>query len=61
MVEVSIEVSSGAARFHVAVRAESVQRATNLWQRVTPAGFADGSYRSLPKVSSWTTPLLERR
>ncbi len=30
MVEVSIEVSSGAARFHVAVRAESIQRATNL-------------------------------
>jgi hypothetical protein len=27
VVEVSIEVSSGAARFHVAVRAESIQRA----------------------------------
>lgn len=30
MVEVSIEVSSGATRFHVAVRAESIQRATDL-------------------------------
>ncbi|HEX8259102.1 MAG TPA: hypothetical protein VF558_02285 [Rubrobacteraceae bacterium] len=30
MVEVSIGVSSGAARFQVAVRAESIQRATNL-------------------------------
>jgi hypothetical protein len=30
VVEVSIEVSSGAARFHVSVRAESIQRATNL-------------------------------
>lgn len=30
MVEVSIEVSSGAARFHVSVRAESIQRANNL-------------------------------
>ena len=30
MVEVSIEVSSGAARFQVAVRAESIQRGTNL-------------------------------
>ena len=30
MVEVSIEVSSGAASFQVAVRAESIQRATNL-------------------------------
>jgi hypothetical protein len=30
VVEVSIEVSSGAARFQVAVRAESIQRGTNL-------------------------------
>ena len=30
MVEVSIEVSSGAARFHVAIRAQSIQRAANL-------------------------------
>ena len=30
VVEVSIGVSSGAARFQVAVRAESIQRGTNL-------------------------------
>ena len=30
MVQVSVEVSSGAARFRVAVRAESIQRATDL-------------------------------
>lgn len=30
MVKVSIEVSSGAARFHVAVRAESIQRAASI-------------------------------
>jgi hypothetical protein len=30
VVEVSIEVSRGAARFHVSVRAKSIQRATNL-------------------------------
>ena len=30
VVKVSIEVSSGAARFQVAVRAESIQRGTNL-------------------------------
>ncbi len=30
VVEVSIEVSSGAARFHVAVRAESIQRAASI-------------------------------
>jgi hypothetical protein len=30
VVEVSIEVSSGAARFHVAVRAESIQRVATI-------------------------------
>jgi hypothetical protein len=30
VVKVSIEVSSGAARFHVAVRAESIQRAASI-------------------------------
>ena len=30
VVEVSIEVSSGAARFHVAIRAESIQRAVDI-------------------------------
>ncbi len=30
VVEVSIEVRSGAARFHVAVRAESIQRAARI-------------------------------
>ena len=38
MVEVSIEVSSGAARFNVAVRAESIQRATNLVAARYPSG-----------------------
>jgi hypothetical protein len=30
VVEVSVEVSSGTARFQVSIRAESIQRATNL-------------------------------
>jgi len=30
VVEVSIEVSSGAARFHIAVRAENIQRAASI-------------------------------
>ena len=39
VVEVSIEVSSGAARFQVAVRAESIQRATNLVAARYPSGI----------------------
>lgn len=38
MVGVSIEVSSGAARFHVAVRAESIQRAASIAAARYPGG-----------------------
>ncbi len=38
VVEVSIEVSSGAARFHVAVRAESIQRAASIVAARYPSG-----------------------
>jgi hypothetical protein len=38
VVEVSIEVSSGAARFHVSVRAESTERATKLVAARYPSG-----------------------
>lgn len=38
VVEVSIEVSSGAARFHVAVRAESLQRAASIVATRYPGG-----------------------
>ncbi|MBA3472362.1 MAG: hypothetical protein H0T57_03890 [Rubrobacter sp.] len=38
VVEVSIEVRSGAARFHVAVRAESIQRATSIVATRYPGG-----------------------
>jgi hypothetical protein len=42
VVEVSIEVSSGAARFHVAVRAESIQRAAS----IATARYPDGDCRA---------------
>ena len=38
VVKVSIEVSSGAARFHVAVRAESIQRAASIVATRYPGG-----------------------
>ena len=38
MVKVSIEVISGAARFQVAVRAESIQRAASIVARRYPGG-----------------------
>ena len=38
VVQVSIEVSSGAARFHVAVRAESIQRAASIVAARYPGG-----------------------
>jgi hypothetical protein len=38
MVEVSIEVSSGAAHFHVAVRAENIQRAASIAVARYPGG-----------------------
>ncbi len=38
VVKVSIEVSSGAARFHVAVRAESIQRAASIVATQYPGG-----------------------
>jgi hypothetical protein len=38
VVEVSIEVSNGAARFHVAVRAESIQRAASIVAARYPGG-----------------------
>ncbi len=41
MVKVSIEVSSGASRFSVAVQAESIERAVSLLERLHP----DRAYR----------------
>jgi hypothetical protein len=41
VVEVSVEVSSGAARFRVAVRAESVRRTAN----IVAARYPDGNCR----------------
>ena len=38
VVKVSIEVSSGAARFYVAVRAESIQRAASIVAARYPGG-----------------------
>ncbi len=38
MVRVSIEVSSGAARFAVAVQAESIQRAASIVAKRYPSG-----------------------
>ena len=38
MVEVSIELSSGAARLHVAVRAENIQRAASIVVARYPGG-----------------------
>jgi hypothetical protein len=38
VVKVSIEVSSGAARFHVALRAESIQRAASIVATRYPGG-----------------------
>lgn len=38
VVRVSIEVSSGAARFHVAVRAENIQRAISIVATRYPGG-----------------------
>ena len=36
MVRISVEVTSGAARFRVAVQAESIQRALEIVQRQNP-------------------------
>ncbi len=49
VVEVSVEVSSGAARFHVAVRAESMQRATNLVAARYPSGVCRVKFPIDPK------------
>ncbi len=38
MVRISVEVTSGAARFRVAVRAESIRRALEIVQRQNPGG-----------------------
>ncbi len=49
VVEVSIEVSSGAARFHVAVRAESIQRAASIVAARYPGGDCRVKYPIYPE------------
>jgi len=55
MIKVSIEVHSGAARFRVAVQAQSVQQALGL----TGGRFPDRSCRVKP-VGSFSTGTLQR-
>jgi hypothetical protein len=59
-VKVSLEVRSGAARFHVAVRAESIQRAVSTVAARYPGRDCRVKVPIDPEVFSWTTPLLER-
>jgi hypothetical protein len=59
-VKVSLEVRSGAARFHVAVRAENIQRAVSTVAARYPGRGCRVKVPIDPKVFSWTTPLLER-
>jgi hypothetical protein len=49
MVKVSIEISSGATRFEVAVRAESIERAVGLVAERYPKADARVSFPSDPE------------
>ena len=50
MVKVSIEVRSGAARFRVGVRAESIERAVSLMEKRFPGRNVQVSFPIDPEV-----------
>ena len=52
MVRISVQVSSGAARFRVMVQAASIERALEIARRHNPAAECQVSFLSIPRPSS---------
>jgi hypothetical protein len=61
MVRISIQVSSGAARFRVMVQAESIERALEIAHRHNPAAECEVSFPIAPEAffATDSTPRVE--